>query len=724
MLPAGYKLEEFEVKSKLGAGGFGITYLCSDHKMSGDVAIKEFFPEDYAERLADGIQVVPKSDPESEAVFRWGYEQFIEEARLLSRLRHPNIVQVKRFVEANNTIYMVMEYLKGQSLADVIRQEAPMAQARWQEWMFSLMDGLQQLHKRDLLHRDIKPDNIIISMDDAGDQTPVLIDFGAARPKTTPQSGKANTTLFSECYAPIEQRLDHSSLPQGPFTDIYALACVSYEALTKAKPQDAPLRKTIDEMVSLTQHPNAQGDPAFLAGIDWGLQLNGEDRPQTIEQWIETLKGDKEVLLPPPPPPPKPGLKPLLPIAAALLLVLGGAGVYFFTSDAGPQPGQSTLDRRLGACRSIDGQTQTTSALRCYQRVLEAYPDNQLAQTNVASLFENLAVSARQRIRAGEFAAATQAINESEGIGMQADQVQSLRNAMADELARRASAALAANDLDGSEQWINQLEEHAGPVPQVTELRSALESARAQQQEQEAALVAQTEAINACRVYMDPTVAEYAKAHECLVELQGTYPSARNELPKVERALTQHIDRALTAVDVNSAKALVQQGKTIGMDTTAQETRIQALEERLAQEAEIEKRKQRDREIRLARERDQQRLTYGLQLAGNFEDGRRTTFLVRGTQTGVQALRLKDGDSIEKVNNKFIPNVSRLKQDVKDGATLAEDFSNGVPDSRAMEELIIRPLDNLDGKMRITLRRSGTRVNIFCENTGNDFRCR
>ena len=116
VLPVGTRLEKFEFERELGAGGFGVTYLAYDRSLDRRVAIKEYLPHDWASRRPDGA-VGPRSASQEE-VYSWGFDRFLQEARILAKLRHPNVVQVHEVIEARGTAYMVTEYVDGWSLAD------------------------------------------------------------------------------------------------------------------------------------------------------------------------------------------------------------------------------------------------------------------------------------------------------------------------------------------------------------------------------------------------------------------------------------------------------------------------------------------------------------------------------------------------------------------------------------------------------------------------------
>ena len=154
-LPQGYALHEYRVEQTLGVGGFGLTYLATDSNLNLKVAIKEYLPGDLAQRGEDQ-SVQPKSESSSES-FKWGLSRFLDESRTLASFRHPNIVRVLRFFEANRTAYMVMEFVAGQPLGEWIRTRRPLEQSAVLAIAIPLLDGLEVIHRTGYLHRDIKP---------------------------------------------------------------------------------------------------------------------------------------------------------------------------------------------------------------------------------------------------------------------------------------------------------------------------------------------------------------------------------------------------------------------------------------------------------------------------------------------------------------------------------------------------------------------------------------
>ena len=280
VLAAGFRLEEFEIERELGAGGFGVTYLAHDRSLDRQVAIKEYLPRDWAERRADGA-VGPWSATHAEN-YRWGLERFLEEARVLARLHHPHVVQVYRVIEARGTAYMVTEYVEGRSLAAALRADGPWREPRVLALLDALTAGLGPVHAAGLAHRDIKPANVMLR----GDGSPVLIDFGAARQAMGLQS-RSLTAVLTPGYAPFEQYSAKGR--QGPWTDVYALGAVAYEALSGRVPEEASERMANDTLPPVAQAAAHGVSPGCAAAIGAALALRQEDRPQSLADWRSRL---------------------------------------------------------------------------------------------------------------------------------------------------------------------------------------------------------------------------------------------------------------------------------------------------------------------------------------------------------------------------------------------------------------------------------------------------
>lgn len=282
-LRPGYKLHWYEIKSVLGQGGFGITYLATDLNLHRDVAIKEYLPIELAVR-EDDSSVHPVSETKSHQ-YTWGLERFISEARILAKFKHPNIVPVQAVFEENNTGYIVMQYEHGQSLQEKLTDNMTMDEPELLKIVLPVLDGLEMVHDACFIHRDLKPDNIFIQTDG----NPVLLDFGSAR-QALGERTKTLTSMVSPGYAPYEQYHSKSD-EQGPWTDIYGLGATIYRVIAGIAPQSAIdrskaiLETSRDIYVPAVELGKYRYSEKFLAAIDHAMQFNYKDRPQSIAEW-------------------------------------------------------------------------------------------------------------------------------------------------------------------------------------------------------------------------------------------------------------------------------------------------------------------------------------------------------------------------------------------------------------------------------------------------------
>lgn len=232
----------------LGIGGFGITYAAYDQKKKRRLAVKEYFPAEWAMRASRGNQIIPNSQSQRD-VYQRGKEVFINEAKVLSELLSvPSVVDVLDFFQENETAYMVMELLEGSTLSGYMN-ERKIRRMPWEEAGKIIREAgaaLMQVHAKMLLHRDIGPDNIM--MDKNG--TVHLIDFGATRIYAL-NSERSMSVLLKPGFTPIEQYSRTGT--QGPWTDVYALAATYYYLVTGKKPPDAPDRVSGVRLVPLSQ---------------------------------------------------------------------------------------------------------------------------------------------------------------------------------------------------------------------------------------------------------------------------------------------------------------------------------------------------------------------------------------------------------------------------------------------------------------------------------------
>jgi hypothetical protein len=276
-LPSGFTLSDYRIEHVLGQGGFGITYLGVDTHLGRKVAIKEYYPREWAVRN-NSYTINSAGSLDDKRDFEWGLKRFLKEAQLLARFEHPNIIAVRRFFEANGTAYLVMDYCDGKPLDEIIKHGGPLSQLQLERIWYPLLNGLEQVHATGFLHRDIKPANLYIR----SDGSPVLLDFGSAR-KDSSQHTKGITTMVTDGYSPVEQY--DSDGEQGPYTDIYGLAATLYRAITGEKPQASTGRILKDTLVPAALKAKGKFSENLLAAIDAGMALRPEDRPQKVSDW-------------------------------------------------------------------------------------------------------------------------------------------------------------------------------------------------------------------------------------------------------------------------------------------------------------------------------------------------------------------------------------------------------------------------------------------------------
>ena len=220
----------------LGYGGFGITYIGWDGKLEQKVAIKEYLPGEFSTRMPGQSQVTVFNGEKSEQ-FHDGLKKFIDEAKRLAKFQNePGIVKIFDSFEENETAYIIMEYLDGETLTDYLKREKTIPEDQAVNMLMPVMNSLQTVHAEGLLHRDIAPDNIFLTK--TGEVK--LIDFGASRYATTSHS-RSLTVIIKPGFSPEEQYRSRGD--QGPYTDVYALAATLYKMITGKTPPDAMERR-------------------------------------------------------------------------------------------------------------------------------------------------------------------------------------------------------------------------------------------------------------------------------------------------------------------------------------------------------------------------------------------------------------------------------------------------------------------------------------------------
>jgi hypothetical protein len=283
LMPGASLHDRYRIGRLLGQGGFGATYLGWDARLEAKVAIKEYYPATLVSRPPGGQRVVPFSDMHAET-YALGLAKFLEEARMLARLREiKEIVVIHDFFEENGTAYLVMELLLGRTLKRYIGDCGGAIDARRTLTILApIMKALQGVHDRGLIHRDVSPDNIFLTV--GGERK--LLDFGAARHAAG--TGQNLTVILKPGYAPPEQYAQDAK--QGPWTDVYAMCATIYCALTGKLPPDATSRFMKDSVPPLANF-GVIVPPAFERTLLAGLSMRASERPQSMRDLLRLFTG-------------------------------------------------------------------------------------------------------------------------------------------------------------------------------------------------------------------------------------------------------------------------------------------------------------------------------------------------------------------------------------------------------------------------------------------------
>lgn len=277
--------QKYTINGVLGEGGFGITYLAWDNNMQIRIAIKEFYPASLVARDTSSenqTQVYTITQSHS-GEFHQGLERFVREASTLAQFFNlPGIVSVKDFFYENGTAYIVMEYIEGITLKEYLKQRGGVLSVEETlALMKPVIESLAVIHRHKLLHRDISPDNLMIT----GDHQVKLIDFGSARYFDS-QSDKSMTVVLKHGYAPVEQYSSNGN--QGTWTDIYSLCATMYRMLTGHIPDESINRIRSDTLPPIKSvQKKLPGNVA--QAIDKGLSVMAENRQQTMEELYREL---------------------------------------------------------------------------------------------------------------------------------------------------------------------------------------------------------------------------------------------------------------------------------------------------------------------------------------------------------------------------------------------------------------------------------------------------
>ena len=285
--PKGHWLGVFELQEIVACSASGIVYRAWDHGLAKQVAIKEYLPAQLAARIADG-RVAPLAI-EDAAAFELGLQAFIDEARNLAQCDHPALVRVLHLLQAHGTAYRVMPWYAGRSLTEVRRDMAGPPNEAWLRGLLDdLLGALEAYHRVGGVHGGLQPAQIQLLPDDRA----LLLGPAAAQRAL---AGDAAQAAIDPGFAPVEQTAPSAAVPQGPWTDFYALAAVARYCITGMMP---PLLQpaTVEPLAATVQRlffdvPSVHYSDTLLRTLDAALSPGVAERPQSVAHFRERLEG-------------------------------------------------------------------------------------------------------------------------------------------------------------------------------------------------------------------------------------------------------------------------------------------------------------------------------------------------------------------------------------------------------------------------------------------------
>ena len=283
---------KYLVGDVLGRGGFGITYIGFDLSLESRVAIKEYYPSGAAMRREGESELYWSSSYKFHSSREDAKNYFLKEARKMARVENiPSVVRVRETFLANETAYIVMDYVEGETLKARLRREGPMTYTACYALLRPMMQDLCKIHRQGVIHRDISPDNIMIQ----GDGSVKLLDLGAAK-DLNKHSDEVSVPVGKNGYSPMEQYLNNGSI--GPWTDVYALcATIYYACYGKRVPQSL---ERLEQDTLRFDLPTREPIPPYVVGaLRKGLAVRAADRTQSVDALLDQLEEEQTTILGP-----------------------------------------------------------------------------------------------------------------------------------------------------------------------------------------------------------------------------------------------------------------------------------------------------------------------------------------------------------------------------------------------------------------------------------------
>ncbi|GJL76235.1 serine/threonine-protein kinase [Nitrosomonas sp.] len=291
ILPQDIQIGVYEIKNAIKINTFDITYRAWNHHLKEHVEILEYFPHDLATRTNDGLGVAEKSVVEKEN-FKHGLKAFLNQAEALVQIEHPNAATAENILQFNGTAYLIMRCREGVPLSKLVQSSTSFSETEIKFILTSILSALQTIHDHNIVHGGIRPETIWLNKQGE----PLLVDFAGARLTIAARTARAADELTAG-YAPAEQ-YEHADA-SGPATDFYALGATMYYCMTHHQPAPALSRIMSlgkgepDPLVSLSEYPGASFSTELAKTIDWMLQPQYADRPQSAAEILASIKSEQ-----------------------------------------------------------------------------------------------------------------------------------------------------------------------------------------------------------------------------------------------------------------------------------------------------------------------------------------------------------------------------------------------------------------------------------------------
>ena len=311
---------KYMVGRVLGQGGFGITYIGWDIALERKVAIKEYYPSGQVSRSPGTRILTWYTSPNARNARQEGMQMFLKEARKMARLDEiPGVVKVRDLFQENETAYIIMDFVEGQTLKSLLQKGGPMSWEQAKEIFRPAIQAMEQVHQAGLIHRDLSPDNLMLTRNG----TVKILDLGAAKDLNI-NSGASSMQVAKGGYSPLEQYTQRGG--SGPWTDVYAMAATIYSTLTGTLPPNSVDRLESDAL--RWDLPGLQTMPApALNALKRAMEVRSKDRIQSMAELAKGLFAQDKTQEPESAPEKKPS-RWLIPAVAAALIVLCGAGFW------------------------------------------------------------------------------------------------------------------------------------------------------------------------------------------------------------------------------------------------------------------------------------------------------------------------------------------------------------------------------------------------------------